>query len=211
MSIFATQYWDRIMGPGRGFVLQHPGQVETVVMEETITCEKSPVTEQQLSLWYAVYTRSRSEKRLMELLTAKGIEAYVPLRKVFHQWSDRKRLVEEPLIRSYCFVKVGTDRYYDVLNTPGAVRYIWFSGKPAMIPERQIDLLKTITASDLEVECLPDTFSPGMKVRIIAGPLAGLSGELVTLANKKKVLIRIDQLNQVITVNISAGEIEVAR
>jgi transcription antitermination factor NusG len=172
--------------------------------------EKSPDII-QTPLWYAVYTRSRSEKSLMELLKEKGIEAYVPLRKVIHQWSDRKRLVEEPLIRSYCFVKVSNKDYYEVLNTQGAVRYIWFSGKAASIPERQIDTLKAITGSNVEVECLPDTFQPGTKVMVNAGPLTGLVGELVNVANKKKVIIRIDQLKQVITLSISPLLIEIVK
>ena len=163
---------------------------------------------QETPFWYAVYTRSRSEKKLMELLMAKGIEAYVPLRKVMHQWSDRKRLVEEPLIRSYCFVKVVKSDYYEVLNTHGAVRYVWFSGKPAIIPDRQIDTLKVITGSDVDVECMPDTFLPGIQVRVNAGPLQGFSGELVSIKNKKKVLIRIDHLNQVLTLSISPLLIE---
>ncbi|MCX6306275.1 MAG: UpxY family transcription antiterminator [Bacteroidetes bacterium] len=163
---------------------------------------ESPV-QLQTPLWYAVYTRSRTEKKLMDLLAAKGIEAYVPLRKVMHQWSDRKKLVEEPVIRSYCFVRVTNNDYFEVLNTPGAVRYVWFSGKPAVIPDRQIDVLKVITGSDLEMECLPDTFKPGIKVRVNAGPLQGLSGELVHISNKKKVIVRIDHLNQVITLTIS--------
>lgn len=120
-----------------------------------------------------------------------------------HQWSDRKRLVEEPVIRSYCFVKVVKADYFEVLNTPGAVRYIWFSGKPAVIPDRQIQTLKVITGSDVNVECLPDTFQPGIQVIVNAGPLQGLSGELVNIKNKKKVIIRIDHLNQVITLSIS--------
>ncbi len=153
--------------------------------------------------WYAVYTRSRHEKKLMDLLMEKGIEAYVPMRKVLHQWSDRKKFVEEPIIRSYCFVKVDRKNYYEVLNTPGAVRYVWFSGKPASIPERQINALKIITGANLEVESLPDTFRPGVKVRINAGPLTGFSGELVSIARKKKVIIRIDQLKQVLTISIS--------
>jgi transcription antitermination factor NusG len=161
--------------------------------------------------WYAVYTRSRFEKRLMNLLMAKGIEAYVPLRKVMKQWSDRKKMVEEPLIRSYCFVKVDPQFYQDVLNTPGAVRYVWFSGKPASIPERQIELLKIITGAELEIECLPDTFKPGIRVRVSAGPMQGLTGELVSISNKKKVIIRIDHLNQVITLSISPALIEIAK
>ena len=161
--------------------------------------------------WYAVYTHSRAEKRLMELLTARGIEAYVPLRKVVHQWSDRKKIVEEPLIRSYCFVKVDYREYYNVLNTPGAVRYIWFSGKPATIPDRQIETLKVIGSNNLEMDCLPDTFRHGMHVRVTSGPLMGVEGELVNIANKKKVIIRFDQLNQVISISISPDMLEIVK
>jgi len=157
----------------------------------------------QAPLWYAVYTRSRSEKRLRELLSGKGIEAYVPMRKVMHQWSDRKKLVEEPLIRSYCFVRVTQADYFEVLNTPGAVRYIWFAGKPAVIPECQINTLKIIAGSSVEAECIPDSFRPGVRVKVKAGPLLGLSGELVSISRKKKLIIRIDHLKQVITLSIS--------
>ena len=153
--------------------------------------------------WHAVYTRSRSEKRLMEQLLARGIEAYVPLRRVMRQWSDRRRLVLEPVIRSYCFVRVDGSVYFDVLNTPGAVRYVGFSGKPAIIPDRQIEMLKVITGTEVEAECLPDTFRPGRQVVVTAGPLRGLRGELVTVSNRKKVMVRIDHLNQVVLVTLS--------
>ena len=105
--------------------------------------------------WYAVYTKSRYEKKLAENLRVKGIEAYVPLRKVLRQWSDRRKLVAEPLIRSYCFVRPGPNKYRQVLDTDGAVRFVWFSGKPAPIPNKQIDILKVITGSDVEVDVLP--------------------------------------------------------
>ena len=125
--------------------------------------------------WYAVYTKSRHEKRLAELLNEKGIEAYVPLRKVVRQWSDRKKLVSEPLIRSYCFVRPGPGEYYDVLNTDGAVRYVWFSGKPAPIPNKQIDILKVLTGSDVDVDVVPGSLLKGTTVRVNAGPLAGVA------------------------------------
>lgn len=180
-------------------------------MEHRFPGNKELTIQLQTTLWYAVYTRSRFEKRLMELLAAKGIEAYVPMRKVMRQWSDRKRLVEEPIIRSYCFVRVGAKEYFEVLNTPGAVRYVWFSGKPAIIPERQIDILKVIAGSDLEVECLPDTFQPGVHVHVTAGPLKGLSGELVSISNKKRVIIRIDHLGHVLTLSISPLLVEMVK
>ena len=160
--------------------------------------------------WYAVYTKSRHEKKLMDLLLEKDIEAYVPIRKTLRQWSDRKKYVEEPIIRSYCFVKVNNANYFEVLNTTGAVRYVWFSGKPASIPDQQIKLLKAITGSDLEVDCMPDTFKPGTRVIVNSGPLIGIKGELVSILRKQKVIIRIEQLKQVLTLSISPVQLDLA-
>jgi transcription antitermination factor NusG len=161
-----------------------------------------------LSNWYAVYTKSRAEKKLAGKLAEKGIEAYAPVRKVMKQWSDRKKMIEEPLIRSYCFVKVDPGRYQDVLNTPGAVRYVWFSGKPAPIPDRQIDILKAVAGCDIPCEPVTGHFEPGTRVRVIAGPLQGLEGELVNQAGKNRVIIRIDHLEQVLSLSISPLLIE---
>ncbi len=181
----------------------NPNAVPAAVSPEPVSDAEEPL------IWYAVYTRSRYEKRLSESLAERGIEAYVPLRKVLHQWSDRRKFVEEPIIRSYCFVRIRKKDYYAVLNTPGAVRYVWFSGKPAAIPDRQINTLRVITGSSLEVDCLPDTFRPGTRVRVNSGPLAGISGELVSIARKKKVIIRIDHLKQVLTLSISPLQLDV--
>lgn len=155
--------------------------------------------------WFAVYTRSRAEKRLMELLTERGIEAYVPLQTTIHRWSDRKKSVTIPLIRSYCFVRVTESSYQAVLNTPGAVRYVWFSGKPAAIPDSQIRTLKTVTGSGIPVESGFDDFLPGTRVTVNAGPLAGINGELVSVSNRKRFLIRIDQLKQALTLSVPPG------
>jgi transcription antitermination factor NusG len=153
--------------------------------------------------WYAVYTKPRNEKKLVGRLQEKGIEAYIPLRKTLKQWSDRKKFVEEPLITSYAFVCIRMDQYQDVLNTPGAVRFIWFSGKPAVIPGSQIHTLKLITGSGVEIECVPDTMLKGSMVRITTGALKGFTGELVNFAGKHKVVLRIDHLDKVFLLTIS--------
>jgi len=145
--------------------------------------------------------------RLLEI----GIEAYVPLQKVVRQWSDRKKMVELPLIRSYCFVKIEPSQHYDVLNTPGAVRYVWFSGKPATIPDRQIDMLRVITGTDVTVDCVTDSFKPGTRVRVTAGPLTGIEGELIRIAGRNRVIIRIEHLDQALALTISPMLIEEMR
>lgn len=160
------------------------------------------------SNWYAVYTKPRFEKKLTAHLLEKGIEAYLPLRKTLKQWSDRKKLVEEPLMSSYVFVNVVPDQYYEVLNTPGAVKYIWFSGKPAVIPAKQIETLKMITGSDVEVECVSGVIPKGSYIRVASGPLKDLKGELLNYAGKNKVIVRIDHLDKVLLLTISPQYVE---
>ena len=66
--------------------------------------------------WYALYVKSRAEKKVAADLSANSIEYYLPLQKVLKQWSDRKKWVEEPLFRSYVFVRIISDDYYKVLQ-----------------------------------------------------------------------------------------------
>ena len=64
--------------------------------------------------WYALYTKPRWEKKVYRLLSERGMEAYCPLNKVKKKWSDRIKLVEEPLFKSYVFVHTEEE------ETPGA-------------------------------------------------------------------------------------------
>ncbi len=153
--------------------------------------------------WYALYSRPRHEKKLADLLNEKGIVAYTPMRKVLTQWSDRKKMVDEPLIRSYCFVRANPAWYYEALNTPGAVRYVWFSGKAAPIPDHQITTLKVLVGSDIPVETVTGNLKPGSLVKVTAGLLIGTIGELISISGRKKVIIRIDHLETVLSVTIS--------
>lgn len=161
--------------------------------------------------WYALYTRSRFEKKAAERLTEQGIEAYVPLQRVMRQWSDRRKLVLEPAIRSYVFVHINHLHYYNVLNTPGIVRYVFFDGKPAVVRDEEIETMKRVMDAELEVECLPDDLQPGTRVRIVEGPLTGVEGELVQHVGKQKVALRIEAIRQVMMVTLSPQVLEVLR
>lgn len=158
--------------------------------------------------WYAIYTKSRAEKKTYALLLQRGFQVYLPLQKKLKQWSDRKKWVEEPLFNSYMFVYVCEREYYDVLQTPGVVRYITFSGKAAPIREDQINLLKKILSSESELEISDHQFSVGEKVRVVGGPFHGMTGELVDLKNSKRFIIRFDELNKSIILNIPTVYLE---
>ena len=158
--------------------------------------------------WYAVYTRPRFEKQVAQRLNEQGIEAYLPLIKTMRQWSDRKKMVEIPLFSSYVFVQIDR-RFYDaVLQTLGVVKYITFEGKAATIPQDQINNLKIIVNSDVEVETTWKPKKKGDKVVVTAGSLKGLKGELISDGGRKKVLIRIDSIDQNLTVEVHNSLIE---
>ena len=168
-------------------------------MQESFSPEKS---------WFALYTRSRAEKQVHEMLLRYGFESYLPLVKTLKQWSDRKKWVKEPLFRSYIFIHISADEYYDVLNVPGSVRYITFEGKAVPIPPQQIEAIRQFIDTDKELPDVDLNLSPGSKVDIIAGPMKGISGEILEIMGKKKVRIEIDGLGQSVYLELPASHIK---
>jgi len=159
--------------------------------------------------WFALYTRSRFEKKILAKLQEVGIESYLPIYKVLRQWKDRKKMVEEPLLRSYIFVRVSHKEYYEVFKIDGVVRYVCFAGKAAPIKESQIESLKIILSNNFEVVVLEKNNIPlGHPIKIVDGAFAGFEGELVKFMGKKHVMIRIEQIGRTISVNMPLEHIE---
>jgi transcriptional antiterminator RfaH len=146
--------------------------------------------------WYAVYTHPRAEKLAYSRLLETSVEAFLPLQKTYRQWSDRKKLVEKPLLSSYIFVRVRKKQFPTVYKTAGVVRFVSFEGFPVPIPQKQIDNLRLIVNSDAEIEVSGENFAQGDNVEVITGSLTGLTGELIKVGGKKRVIVRIDRLDQ---------------
>jgi len=87
--------------------------------------------------WYAIYTRPRAEKQVYQRLTESGVETYLPMQKTIRQWSDRKKIVEKPLLSSYLFVKTKPKSFPVVYKVFGVVKFVSFEGQPVPIPHRQ--------------------------------------------------------------------------
>ena len=158
--------------------------------------------------WYAIYTRPRAEKLIYDRLLEQGIEAYLPLQKKLRQWSDRKKWVETPLFSSYIFVNINRKQYDDVLRTQGVVKYITFEGKAATIPAEQINNLKIIVDSNADVESNWEKHNKGDNVIVNGGPLKGLKGILISDGGRRKVLVRVDRLDQNLVIEVSLALIE---
>ena len=134
----------------------------------------------------------------------------MPIQRKRRQWSDRLKWVEEPLIRSYIFIRVNESDYYNAINTPGLVCYVTFEGKAAPIPDRQIELLKMLLNEGADMEVSNERFAPGQKIIVVSGTLVGMQGEMVEYRGRKKVLVRLGSTgtNLLVTVNLDLIEKE---
>jgi transcription antitermination factor NusG len=171
-------------------------------MSSAIAPEEDKKKDRDTRKWYAIYTHPRAEKLVFERLGEQNIEAFLPLIKTYRTWSDRKKLVIKPLLSSYVFVKVLRKEFPKVYTQSGVVRFISFEGQPVPIPQVQIDNLRLLVDSDADIEVTGDSFDKGDNVEVVTGSLTGLKGELVRIDKKKRVLIRIDKLDQNILVTI---------
>ena len=134
--------------------------------------------------WYAIYTRPRWEKKVNGLLIQKGIESYCPLNKVRRKWSDRIKLVEEPLFKSYVFVKIDESARTNVRMTNGVVNFVYWNGKPAIIKEREIQVIRRFLDEYENVEVSKINFIPEERVKVVSGPMMEQEGKILEVKNK---------------------------
>lgn len=136
-----------------------------------------------------------------QLLTEKGVESYCPLNKVRRRWSDRVKVVEEPLFKSYVFVKVNDEDRSDVRITPGVINFVYWQGKPAVIKEKEINVIKRFLDEYENVEVRPLEVKVNQRVKITTGPLMDQEGEVLEVKHKK-AKVAIDSLGYILVASV---------
>ena len=145
--------------------------------------------------WFALYTKPRWEKKVNSLLNDKGIECYCPLNRVKRKWTDRIKTIEEPLFKSYVFVKVDDTERTKVRLTNGVINFVYWNGKPAIVKEKEIQTIKRFLDEHEAVQVRPMELMPNQAVLITSG--AFMDQQAVVLdANKKEVKVAILSLGQ---------------
>lgn len=147
--------------------------------------------------WFVIYTKSRSEKMVADKLTKSGIEVFCPLLKRRKLWSDRWKWVEEPLFKSYCFVRLEDSDRDKVFSVPGVVRYVYHCGKPAIIREKEMNLLKNWLI-EYDHECIQtENLHVNDRIRIRSGALMEKEAEVLERKGNFAVLLLEDMGLQV--------------
>jgi transcription termination/antitermination protein NusG len=159
--------------------------------------------------WFAVQTRSRHEKKVATLLAEKQIAAYLPLLKEVHRWSDRRKMVEQPLFPGYVFVRIpkADEPRIAVLRTSGVVRFVGIQGEGIPISDREIENVQTLISTET-----PYGFHPflraGQKVRIRGGYLDGVEGILVAKNSDQSVVVSVELIQRSLAIRVAGFDLE---
>ncbi len=157
--------------------------------------------------WFALYTRSRHEKFLDSELKQKGIETFLPLRKITRRWSDRYQQIEEPLFKGYLFVRIPLMDRYQVLNTKGAVCLVGKGAEAVAVPERELDLVRRFIEEEIPVDPFP-YLKEGERVYVRSGPFKGAEGFILRKDRHCRLVISLDLLMQSISIEIDQANVE---
>jgi transcription antitermination factor NusG len=139
--------------------------------------------------WYVVYTKPKWEKKVAEQLQKMGIECYCPLVTQMRQWSDRKKKVEVPLFNSYVFVQLSESERNLVFQSVGAVRYLFWLGKPAIVRDEEIDVIKKwLNTSDC-IDLTVSSYQIGDTIQLESGPFSAQKATIQEMTNTHYVLV----------------------
>lgn len=159
--------------------------------------------------WFALYTKPRWEKKINSTLVKKGIESWCPLQKQVRQWSDRKKIVEEPVFKSYVFVRIAEPERIQVLQTDGVLNFVFYLGKPAVIREEEINTIKSYLLQKDAVITVQsaESFEKDSRIRVNQGIFMDHEGTVLRTTGKRKVYVRLQSLGQVMIVEFPADHL----
>ena len=164
----------------------------------------------EIKQWHVIYTKSKWEKKVDNLLLQQGFDSWCPVEKKERFWTDRKKIIEVPLFRSYVFVKMSKEDHTKVLSTIGVVNFLYFEKKPAIIRDVEINEIKKylgLATPNTSIEIIDLTNLPAQtKVAINQGLFMNRRGEGMK-TSKHNVFVRLESLNLVMIVEFKPHEV----
>jgi transcriptional antiterminator NusG len=157
--------------------------------------------------WFAIWTRSRHEQVVREQLAMRHIEAFLPTIPKWSRWKDRKKKIDWPLFPGYCFALFDPTNTLPVLKCTGVVNIVSFEGKPAPIPDYELDSIRLLIGSDIQYDPCP-LLKEGAMVEVSGGPLKGVVGRLVRKdAARARLVLSVDLIGQGVSVEVDAADV----
>lgn len=156
--------------------------------------------------WYAVHIKCHHERKVATLLEGKGIELFLPTRRVKSQWKDRKKLIDFPLFPGYLFVHIPLLEKKKVIQTPSVVKIVG-TREPQPLPDGEIDAVRRFMEVDIQFDPYPYLI-PGKPVEVIRGPLKGVIGILAERRGQHRLVINVELINNSLATEIDAMDVQ---
>jgi transcription antitermination factor NusG len=157
--------------------------------------------------WFAIWTRSRHEQVVRQQLEKKGFESFLPTIPRWSRWKDRKKKIDWPLFPGYCFARFVPGSTLAILKCTGVVNIVSFEGKPAPIPDHEIEGIRRLVTSDLQYDPCP-LIHEGMMVEVSHGALKGVIGRLVRKGAHARLVLSVDLIGQAVSVEVDAADVK---
>jgi len=173
---------------------------------QTLENEQHTAADAEETHWYAIHTRYQHESQVNQQLESKGFQTFYPTCTKRQNWSDRQKTIHLPLFPGYLFVTEIENRQLHVVTTPGVCGIVSIAGVPAAIPYLEIAAIRRAVASPLTVEA-HSYLNTGDQVRVIEGPLDGVTGILVRNEKSTKLVLSVELLGRSVAVCIDARSV----
>jgi len=157
--------------------------------------------------WYAVYTCPRHEKRVAEQIRQHRISCFLPQYRSVRRWKDRRKETELALFPGYVFVRVAAEGRLPVLRLAGVVRFVSFNGRPARMPDSEIEFLMNGLTNRVRAEPHP-YLTVGRRVRVRYGPFARTQGILIRRKDRFRVVLSLDLIMRSVSVEVDESDLE---
>jgi transcription antitermination factor NusG len=157
--------------------------------------------------WYAAYTCANHEKRVTEQLKRRSVDCFLPLYESVRRWKDRRVRLQLPLFPGYVFVWLALRDRLQVLDIPSVVRLVGFDGHPTPLPVEDIETIRTCLGRRHPMQ--PHRYvQRGQRVRVLSGPLEGLTGIVVRQKNSTCFVISLELLMRSVAVEIDISDFD---
>lgn len=168
--------------------------------------DQVPIQQNVAGSWYAAYTHARHEKRVAQQLNERGIEHFLPVYHSVRRWKDRRKELDLVLFPGYVFVRLSLSERLRVLQLPGVVRFVSFSGQPAALPGDDIEALRNGLSQGMRAEHHP-YLTVGRRVRVVRGPLSGAQGILLRVKTNWRIVISIDAIMRAVSLEVDESDV----
>jgi len=166
------------------------------------------VDEWQSHPWLVLRIRSHHENVAEQSLHQKEINVYLPRHRVVRRSRQRRTALVVPLFPGYAFVQPRPDQFDTIRCVRGSCGFVLRGGKPAPMPQKQLEALRLLAGSGVELVVNP-TFTAGQRVEMISGPFKGVQGELIRIKSQDRLVINADLVGSCVTVEVDSAEIAI--